>query len=354
MEFVSLQDWLFYKQLIHFIYLAIGIITFLAIFSKRKLLEIPWGVTIFLTVLSIYLLGNFPDIINSESDKYNYYLEAQNIANGRVTDRTSDIGFTALTKILVTFPLKFYFYFLAILYVGGMCFFCKSISKRNAGLLFIGMLLNFMFVSYGTNTIRAGVASSILLTAIGCRKNKWLCFALLAFAVSVHKSWALPAICYLLARYRDKTKLFFGIWLLSIPISAIAGGSIQTLFASLIGDERSSYFTTGIANTTYKIGFRLDFILYSCAPIVIGYYYIYKKKFQDKLYKNIYNMYILANTFWILVIRANFSDRFAYLSWFLYSIVLLYPLVTAPNYIPNSKRLAAYTIMGLTIFYSLY
>ena len=34
-----------------------------------------------------------------------------------------------------------------------------------------------------------------------------------------------------------------------------------------------------------------------------------------------------ANAFWIMVIRAEFSNRFAYLSWFLYPIVLAYPLL---------------------------
>jgi hypothetical protein len=36
---------------------------------------------------------------------------------------------------------------------------------------------------------------------------------------------------------------------------------------------------------------------------------------------------MIANTFWILVIRANFSNRFAYLSWFLMAIVIAYPLL---------------------------
>lgn len=60
-------------------------------------------------------------------------------------------------------------------------------------------------------------------------------------------------------------------------------------------------------------------------------------------------MYLLSNTFWILVIRANFSDRFAYLSWFIYSIVLLYPLVT--HSIVKRQGLWIGTIfLGLTLF----
>jgi hypothetical protein len=39
------------------------------------------------------------------------------------------------------------------------------------------------------------------------------------------------------------------------------------------------------------------------------------------------NTYLLANSLWILLIEANFSNRFAYLSWFMMPWVLLYPFV---------------------------
>ena len=114
-------------------------------------------------------------------------------------------------------------------------------------------------------------------------------------------------------------------------------------------DERVSYLMVNAMDTHYKAGFRIDFILYSCFPALLGYYYIYKKKYRDVFYCNLYNMYLLSNTFWILVIRANFSDRFAYLSWFIYSIVLLYPLVT--HSIVKRQGLWIGTIfLGLTLF----
>lgn len=61
--------------------------------------------------------------------------------------------------------------------------------------------------------------------------------------------------------------------------------------------------------------------------MLVGWYYIYRKKFNDRFYTLIYNSYLLTNIFWILVIRANFSDRFAYLSWFLIPFLLVYPLL---------------------------
>ena len=62
-------------------------------------------------------------------------------------------------------------------------------------------------------------------------------------------------------------------------------------------------------------------------PIVLGYYVVIKRGIQDRTYTILLNTYTLANAFWVMVIRANYSNRFAYLSWFMYPIVLAYPLL---------------------------
>lgn len=353
MNFVPFQEWLAYKQMLYWVFVSIGLFSYLVLQSRRNIVIVPRLVTISLAILCIYLLGNFPDFTNSGSDKYNYYMEAKDMSDWYEISRVNDIGFTLLTWLTVRFlPFDLYFYILAAVYVGGVFMFCQSLSKRYVWIMFVAMLLNFQFVSYGTNTIRAGLASSFVLMAIACRNNKKICWLLLAVAVSMHKSWLLPVCCYLLSRYKDCTKAYFRIWICSIPISAIAGGFFQNVFALFIGDDRASYLTTDTIGTAYKVGFRIDFILYSCAPIVLGYYYIYKRNFRDVFYKNLYNMYILANTFWILVIRANFSDRFAYLSWFVYSAVLLYPLLVCPNIVAKRKKWIACIILCLTAFYA--
>ena len=79
-----------------------------------------------------------------------------------------------------------------------------------------------------------------------------------------------------------------------------------------------------------KAGFRWDFLLYSTAPVVMAWYVCIKKDLQDNWYNAICTVYCLCNAFWVLVIRSAFSNRFAYLSWFLYPIVIAYPLVNMP------------------------
>ena len=47
-------------------------------------------------------------------------------------------------------------------------------------------------------------------------------------------------------------------------------------------------------------------------------------------YLLLFGMYVYSNAFWIMVIRSSFSNRFAYLSWFLYPVVLAYPMLRFP------------------------
>lgn len=350
MGVVSFQDFMSYVDIVNYLFLLIGVIASFYYFSNKKLKPLSKGTTLFLLVLMVVVFGAYP-MIGQGEDRYLYWMEANNVSLYNESGRVGDIGYFYINKLLTLFPLDLYFYLHSLLYVLGIYVFSKSLDVRQYGVLFLCMLLNFQFVSYGVNTMRAGLAGSTLLMAIAFRDRRIVELTLIFLAITIHKSFALPAICYLIAKRYDKTKLFFFIWLLSIPLSAIGGGYLQNLFSVIFGEEdRVSYLNVSAADTQYKVGFRIDFILFSCAPIVMGYYMIYKRKFKDALYKNLYNMYLLANTFWILVIRANFSDRFAYLSWFIYCPLLIYPLIKQSSIVSHSYKWIAYCILGLTIF----
>jgi hypothetical protein len=57
----------------------------------------------------------------------------------------------------------------------------------------------------------------------------------------------------------------------------------------------------------------------------------------DPFYARLVNTYLLTNAVWILVIHANFSNRFAYLSWFMMPWVLVYPFI--PGKVIHRPRL---------------
>lgn len=154
----------------------------------------------------------------------------------------------------------------------------------------------------------------------------------------------------LLSRYVKFQKFFIFIWIVCVLLSLIVGDYFNTLFASMFeGEEDRASYLMGTGEK-YEVGFRIDFIIYSLIPLLVGWYYIYKKGFNSTIYKMIYNAYLLTNSFWLLVIRADFSDRFAYLSWFMIPLVLAYPLLKNPNLVAHPNKWMGTILLGETAF----
>lgn len=218
-------------------------------------------------------------------------------------------------------------------YFGFTLWGCKRLTPNNVLISFLFCLGSLSFYSYGTNGIRNGLACSIILLAIaffsGNKRDK-IISALLAFvAFNIHHTTALPILMTIVSSFFIKSfKWAYTFWILSILISLVAGSAVTALFAALGFDDRVSYLTAEIEDGTFShTGFRWDFLIYSMMPIVLGYYVVIKHGIKDKTYLLLLNTYTLSNAFWVMVIRANYSNRFAYLSWFMYPIVLAYPLL---------------------------
>ena len=86
-------------------------------------------------------------------------------------------------------------------------------------------------------------------------------------------------------------------------------------------------YSEGRASGFSRMGFRWDFLLYSSFPVIMIWYVTQYRKFTSREFSLLANTYLLCNAFWILVIRASYSNRFAYLSWFIYPAVMAYPLM---------------------------
>lgn len=220
----------------------------------------------------------------------------------------------------------------ASIYVFNYYAAAKRIAPKNVYLLMLLIICAFSFRGYGTNTIRAGLALSFVFWGLAhiTEKWKWLIYFFIAF--NIHHSTTIPIFAALISKYLPQTKYSYYFWFISVILSAVAGSYFTELFAiwGADFDNRTDYLTT--TESQYNLGFRIDFILYSFLPIIAGYYYQHNLKFKNQFYSIIYNTYIIANAFWILVIKANFSDRFAYLSWFLYALVLIYPFLNNPKH----------------------
>lgn len=228
--------------------------------------------------------------------------------------------------------VSLYFTLIALGYFGFTFVACKKLTPNNVLVSMLFMMGSFSFFSYGTNGIRNGLACSIALVVIAflasSRKNILIGAIFAIIAINIHRTTLLPIASLFASIYIIKSfKWAYTFWILSIIISLVAGGAVTALFAGLGFDERLSYLTEFDNGMFSQAGFRWDFLIYSMMPIVLGYYVVFKRGIQDRTYIILLNTYTIANSFWVMMIRANYSNRFAYLSWFMYPIVLAYPLL---------------------------
>lgn len=196
-------------------------------------------------------------------------------------------------------------------------------------------LLNaLMFFPFGVNGLRNGLACHLLLLGASfLLDDKWVIGVLVFFvAFGIHRSTLLPIAAIFSGVFLIRDMRFALVfWFVSILISLVAGGPITNFFANLGFDDRMTLYATYSDMSEFsKTGFRWDFLLYSAFPIAMAWYVCLYKKIQDNWYNVVCTAYCLCNAFWIMVIRSAFSNRFAYLSWFLYPIVIAYPLVNMP------------------------
>jgi len=250
-----------------------------------------------------------------------------------------------------------YFLVIEALYVGLMLACCWRLCRENLWFAMLFFFSAFSFFSYGTNGIRNGLACSVELLALALfieKGPKRIVGAILMFlALGIHRSTMLPSAAAVATVYVIKdTKMALRFWLISIFLSLTIGPLVVQLFTALGFDDRMSvYYNSQERNAQYfsHTGFRWDFLLYSALPVAMIWYVTKFRRFTDIGYTMIANTYLLCNAFWIMVIRASFSNRFAYLSWFIYPVVVFYPILRM-NLWKDQDRKSAIILFGYSAF----
>lgn len=255
-----------------------------------------------------------------------------------------------------------FFLFVSFVYFGGMLLCAALLMRENLWIAVLFFFTSFSCYSYSTNGIRNGFSCSMELVAITLltlSKSKHVAaYLLLFFSMGVHRSSLLPAAAVIASLYFIKdTKTAIRFWLLSIAISLVAGPLVEQFFAALGFDDRmSDYASTNqddaSASQFSQTGFRWDFLLYSGFGVAMVWYVTRFRRFTDRTYVVIANTYILCNAFWVMVIRSSFSNRFAYLSWFIYPVVMAYPLLRMNLWKDQDRKTALILFLysGFTFF----
>lgn len=264
----------------------------------------------------------------------------------------TDITFENLIAYFASqrIEIGYFFALIAFIYFGGMFIACRKMFPRDAAYALLIILGAFSTFSYGVNGIRAGAAASLFLIAIAYRDNKWFSFLLLALSYSIHHSMQVLIVAYIIVSFIKNPKYYLWIWGASFAMAALHITFFQQLFAGFTDDKGAEYLVfSHDDDVLYLTGFRLDFIIYSAMPIILGYYLIFKRKLQSKQFNLIYNLYVLTNSVWLLCMYANFTNRIAYLSWQLLPVVLIYPFFNEKLY-PQQYKHANYIALAHLAF----
>lgn len=244
---------------------------------------------------------------------------------------------------------------IAVFYVMGMSIAAYRWLPRHFLLAIVFLFTAFSFWPYGTNGIRNGMATSIAMLGLSffCRTKKELItgYLLLILASLTHKSCLLTVVAATAALFLKNTKINISFWLICVVLGILFQNQFKSLFAELIDDGRIDYYLAIETNTdTFSTtGFRWDFLIYSAIPILIGWFATTKQKITDRTYLFILHTYIFSNAFWVLMNSIAYSNRFAYLSWFLFPIVVLYPFCKF-NLIKKQSAILGMLLIIFTVF----
>jgi len=281
---------------------------------------------------------------------YNRRFERFERFGALVLDNPTDYFFDIFTLICSRImTAQMYFFTCAALYVVPLWIASKKWFGNYFYYAFLLLVSSFTFWNFGTNGIRNGIASSLFILALSRDKRIWQIVWIIV-AINFHKSMLLPAAGFALANIYNQPKHYLWFWLICIPLSLTFGTVFQGLFAGFMAEERSSYLTDEVSSSSFSsVGFRWDFLVYSATAVYAGWVYIFKKDFKDQYYNILFSTYLLSNAFWILVIRANFSNRFAYLSWFMMAIIIIYPLLKK-EFLIQQHRVIGFVVLFYFLF----
>ncbi|MDE6137045.1 MAG: EpsG family protein [Muribaculaceae bacterium] len=304
-------------------------------------------------------LGFRPPYAVQFVDSFSYAHSYENVEFGFSRfDVHGEWLFTNLTVACRELGLSVHGFFtiVAMVYVLSALWAMTILVPKNPLLGIVFVFGSLMFFTFGVNGIRNGMACHLTLLCIAfLLQSDYMSAAVVAAAAFfIHRSTALPIASVVASRWLVK-KPEYGmyIWLGAIAFSLLAGNWFMNIFASAGFDNRMESYTSSDASQFgfSSTGFRWDFLIYSAMPILLGYYVLIVRGMKENWYRVLFNTYCIANAFWVLVIRAAFSNRFAYLSWFLYPAVIVYPLIMMRVWDDQDRKTAQILLayVGFTI-----
>lgn len=318
-------------------------------FNKSIAFFLGAAIIIFLMMRPITYKFGFGD-----TQGYAFFFEQHRNAY-EMDPNAGDIGYEFISFMLRDCDVTILFLTMACLYVVPQILACRTLTREHYGVIFFVIVTSFSYWGYGVNGMRNGAALSLVMLGM-VKKNIIWTPALFLAGLSLHGSALLPIAAYCLNFFYSKSKTYVIVWGVCLVLSMFVANMLTEVInlEDFIEDDRVGYLTTEFDSETSSrfssTGFRWDFVLYSAVPIIIGGINIFKGQVKDKIYRYLYNTYITCNAFWLFTIYIPYNNRFAYLSWFLFPVLIIYPYVSKPVITPGETAVTRRTIILNELF----
>ena len=319
--------------------------------NKNIALGLALFLTLFIGLRPVHPV--FADMVGY-ADSYDYYSKFV----WSLDFNCENLLFDNMTTLFASsgVPKDLYFILLAALYFIGTYIACRKMFPSNTLVSYLVFLAAFSTFAYATNGMKAGVAGAVFLCGVAYKNtSKWLSFVLVITSFGFHHSMSLCVLAYVAVFLYKNPKWYFYFWLFCLAMSIAHVSFFQVLFMQYSDAKGATYLDSdNMAGWDGKTGFRADFTLYSAMPVLIGYYAIYKKKIQSDSYNMLLCLYLLTNGVWLLCMYAGFTNRIAYLSWFMYPMVLVYPYLQNESIWKGRRYKALATAISLHLCFTLF
>lgn len=273
----------------------------------------PSGISLAIVFFSMVLLiAVWPDELSTDKERYRSGFEVVSLGLRDFQSRDILWAFWMQVCSWLRMTSDVFFFATSFVYCSNFLIAGRRIFRRQHAFFFFALVVSLGFFSYGVNTMRAGLALSFFVLGLSFYPNKLKLVLLWLIAVGLHKSLVIPISAFLVAMIVPKPKLLFAGWVGCLGLSLLFGNQIQGLIGEYFAEAEDARVTNYLLGESdvYRQGFRWDFIVYSLIPIVVGFWLRKKQFFEDRFFNLLLGTYIVANGFWLLVIRIPYSVGF--------------------------------------------
>jgi hypothetical protein len=207
------------------------------------------------------------------------------------------------------------------------------------------MISGISFIPMQINTLKVGLAISIMLVGLHyLLKNKMKFFYLISIiAFLIHNSIIVMIVSGVLVHYiKSPLRVYFSGYLIVIALSYFQVIKIYNI--QFLGDFLLYY--QGYYAGNYKVGFRLDFVLYNTIWLLFAYVFQKKLNITDFWLK----IYIVLSCIFFLSFEMPYSDRIGMFSWVVAPIML----ATSFNVLKNPYKSLKWPFLAIFSIINLY